>query len=235
VLTRAAEAGVDRVVVPAFDIGSWEKVLELSKLRGIYPALGLHPWMAHEGLDAGSLRRAISGSRSVAIGEIGLDFKTGSPGREVQIAVFREQLDLALELDLPVILHCRGAFEELAAILEEEKYRGKLRGVLHAFTRGPELAERFLALGLFLAFGGAVTRPGAKRARRSAGTVPADRMLLETDAPSIGMEGLEPHQVEPAHAARVARSIAELRGVGLEAVIMATTANAERLFGLHES
>ncbi|MBN2608259.1 MAG: TatD family hydrolase [Candidatus Fermentibacteraceae bacterium] len=235
VLRRALEAGVDRVVVPAFDTGSRERVMGLSRHPGVFPALGLHPWKADEDLDIPALGQELESSVSVAVGEIGLDFKLDTPGREVQIAVFRAQLDLALELDLPVILHCRGAFEEMASILSDERYRGMIRGVVHAFTRGTELAGRFLGLGLHLAFGGAVTRPGAKRARRSAAVVPMDRMLLETDSPSIGMYGLEPEEVEPAHIGRVAGAIAGLRGISLDETARITTVNAERLFGLHGS
>ncbi len=235
VLRRALEAGVDRVIVPAFDKGSWEQVRELSGHPGVFPALGLHPWKADEELDVTALGRELESSGCAAIGEIGLDFKVGPPGREVQIAVFRAQLDLALELELPVILHCRGAFEEMVSILSGERYRGKIRGVMHAFTRGTELAARFLDLGLYLAFGGAVTRPRAERARRSAAFTALDRILLETDAPSIGMDGLEPEEVEPAHVRRVALSVAGLRGISLDEAARITTANAERLFGLNGS
>jgi TatD DNase family protein len=232
VLRRAAASGVDRVVVPSFDMGSWSEVRELSRQPGVYPALGLHPWNAGSGLDIHRLRTGLSGLEPVAIGEIGLDFKIPDASRQIQVRVFRSQLDLALEMDLPVILHCRGAFDEMAAILEEDAYRGRLRGVLHAYTRSPQTAGRFLALGFYLAFGGGVTRSRAGRARRSASVVPLDRILLETDAPSIGMEGLEPDQVEPAHIVRVAETIAALRGMDPAEIASLTTANAELLFGL---
>lgn len=232
VLRRAAESGVDRIVVPSFDMASWSEVKELSRQPGVYPAMGLHPWNAEGGLDIHRLRTVLSGLEPVAIGEIGLDFKIPNVTRRMQVQVFRSQLDLALEMDLPVILHCRGAFDEMAAILEEDAYRGRLRGVLHAYTRGPETADRFLALGFYMAFGGGVTRPRARRARASASVVPLDRILLETDAPSIGMEGLEPGQVEPAHVVRVAEAIAVLRGMDPLEIESLTTASAERLFGL---
>lgn len=231
VLRRAAGSGVRRVVVPAFDLESWEQVIELAEHPSVFPALGLHPWMADQDLDTARLRELLEKCGAVAIGEIGLDTKV-DVSMEVQMDVFLRQLELALEIDLPVILHCRGAFEEMASIMGGERFRGRLRGVLHAFTRSTELAERFVDLGLYLAFGGAVTRPGAKRARTSAAAAPADRILLETDAPSIGMDGLEPDQVEPAHVLSVARSLAELRGVAVEDVALQTTRNAERLFGL---
>lgn len=232
VLRRARRAGVGRVVVPAYDTCSWDPVASLSSRPGVYSALGLHPWAAAEGLDVVTLKERLQSSGAVAVGEIGLDFKVESPSPEVQLDVFRSQLDLALEMDLPVILHCRGAFEEMLSVFSAEPFAGRLRGVVHAFTRGPFLAGRFLDLGFHLAFGGAVTRPRAGRTRRSAAIVPLERMLIETDSPSIGMEGLPPSRVEPADAVRVATALAEIRGDDFEAIARSTSANAERLFGL---
>jgi TatD DNase family protein len=103
---------------------------------------------------------------------------------------------------------------------------------VHAFSRGPELARRLVDLGLHIAFGGAVTRPKAKRARRAAVAVPDDRILLETDAPSIGLEGVPAEAVEPLHVAAVAETLAALRGTTPAAVAEQTTANARRLFGV---
>lgn len=233
VLSRAVETGVTMVVVPAFDTASWSQVRELCRTTGVFPALGLHPWKAAEGLDLKTLRQELEDTGAVAVGEIGLDSKVDPPALELQSRVLTDQLDLALEMDLPVILHCRGCFDEMISILSKERYRGRLRGVMHAYSRSPQLARRLLDLGLYLAFGGAVTRPRAERARRSAATVPMDRILLETDAPSIGMEGINPESVEPAHVLRVAESVAHLRGITPEETARMTTRNAKRLFGLH--
>ncbi len=232
VLTRALQNGVRGMVVPSVEVGSWEKVRELADNKMVFPALGLHPWYADEKLDIGMLEKLLIETDSVAIGEIGLDFKIENPIKTVQITVFRTQLDLAAELDLPVILHCRGAFDEMLSILSEKEYDGRIKGVIHAFTRGPQLAKRFLELGFYLAFGGGVTRPRAKRARKSAANVPLNRILLETDAPSIGMDGIEPERVEPADVAKVAKSLALLRGVSFEEVAVNTTSNARKLFGI---
>lgn len=232
VLHRARAANVTRLIVPSVEAESWDQVRALGKKPGIYPALGIHPWSADEELDTQKLKNALTASLSVAVGEIGLDYKIERPDRDIQKGIFRQQLDVALELDLPVILHCRGAFEEILSILSEDSYRGNISGVIHAFSRGTQLARQFLDLGFFLAFGGAVTRFRARRARNSAVFTPSDRMLLETDAPSIGMDGLAQDEVEPAHVIKVANAIAELRKTNVEDIAGITWANACKLFGI---
>ncbi len=168
--------------------------------------------------------------RAVAIGEIGLDTKISASGLPQQLPLLERQLALAVDLDLPVILHCRGAFEELLTAVA--RHRGRLRGVLHAFSRGPELAGRVALAGLHVALGGAVTRGRAQQVRRAAQTTNLDRLLLETDAPSIGLEDIPPEQTEPRHVREVAQAVAALRGEAVGVIAAATTANAAALFGL---
>lgn len=253
VLARAAAAGVTRVVVPAYDTPSWEELARLSELPGVAVASGLHPWLAHDlraqvaGLEGAAaagipnpdqaldrlihhLAARAAACAPVAIGEIGLDTKIPTSGLPQQLPLLERQLALAADLDLPVILHCRGAFEELLAAIA--RHRGRLRGVLHAFSRGPELAARFVDAGMHIALGGAVTREQAKQVRRAAQTVPLDRLVLETDAPWIGLDGVLPEQAEPRHVLDVALAVAAIRGESPEAIAAATTASAAALFGL---
>jgi TatD DNase family protein len=232
VLIRAGLACVERMLVPAVDIASWDDIRALTDLPGVFAAYGLHPWDAAIGLDVNRLRDTLSGAGGIAIGEIGLDSKADGSPMVLQEQVFISQLELALEMDLPVVLHCRGAFDEMLSILSEPPFRGRIRGVVHAFSKGPELARRFLDLGLLISFGGAVTRPGARRAHESAAFVPEDRFLLETDAPSIGLEGVEPGDAEPAHVALVALAMASVRNSAVEEVAEASWRNACRLLGL---
>jgi len=229
VLARAAAAGVTDVVVPAYDVASWNPIAVMAARPTVHPAYGLHPWVADQPLDLDALAERLR-SGAAAVGEIGLDFKIPSPDRGTQIAVCRDQVALAVEMDLPVILHNRGAFAEMIDILAV--FRGRLRGVVHAFSRGSELARRFLDLDLHLAFGGAVTRPRAKQARRSAVVCPGDRLLLETDSPSIGLEDVPPERTEPRHVRDIAAALAELRGTDPESIARITTGNARRLFRL---
>jgi len=230
VLGRASNTGVRAIVVPCTDSASWGRVAELSRYSMVYPAFGIHPWEAGQGLDEDYLKLMVVEHGAVAIGEIGLDSKVKTPDRETQLDIFRRQLILARELKLPVILHCRGAFEDMIRIIKEIPLSAG--GVLHAFTRSPEMGKRMIELGLHLAFGGALTRPGARRTRESASSLPMDRFLLETDAPAIGMDGIPPEKVEPAHVIRVAAAMSELRGIPLKDVERITTFNALELFGI---
>jgi len=237
VLTRAAARGVTRVIVPSYDEPSWLEVTAVATLPNVYPAYGLHPWAAHEVPPGGQLTdyqkrlaAQLSSNFHVAIGEIGLDTKIEANTIEDQLPVLETQLALAVDLDLPVIVHCRGAFEELLTAVNV--HGGKLRGVLHAYSRGPELAERFISAGLHIAFGGAVTRDRARRVRKAAARLPLDKIVLETDAPSIGLEGVLPAETEPGHVRDIAEAVAELRHETLDTIAEVTTANAVRLFHL---
>jgi TatD DNase family protein len=230
VLRRADAVAVRGFVVPSYDRASLEAVRALSRGKpGVHAAYGLHPWVASEELDVPLLEMLLRDG-GVAVGEIGLDYALPDHDRARQRAVLERQLDLACALGLPAILHCRKAEEDLLDLVRARA--PSLRGIVHAFSRGPELAERYLEAGLHIAFGGAITRPRAERARRSAALVPIDRILLETDSPSIGLEGIPAVETEPRHVATIARTLAALRGVTLEEVARATTANASALFGI---
>jgi TatD DNase family protein len=237
VLVRAADKGVLQVIVPSYDESTWPEVAALGGGQYVFAAFGLHPWVAHEVPPGGPLKGfadrlavQLAAHQPVAIGEIGLDTKIGECGLAEQLPVLEVQLGLAVDLGLPVILHCRGAFEELLTAVN--KHGGKLRGVLHAYSRGPELAERFIAAGLHIAFGGAVTRDRAKRVRQAAASLPLDKIVLETDAPSIGLDGVLPTDTEPGHVRDIAEAVAVIRNEPLETIAEVTTANACRLFSL---
>ncbi|MBU8871791.1 MAG: TatD family hydrolase [Gemmatimonadales bacterium] len=170
----------------------------------------------------------------IAIGEIGLDYKIdiagGQPGPELQRLVLRTQLELAVDNNLPVILHCRGAFEELLG--EIKRFAGRLRGVLHAYSRGSDPAVHFINAGLHIGLGGAITRDRAKRVRLAATNLPLDKIVLETDAPYIGLDGVLPVDTEPGHVRDVAEALATLRCDTIETIAEVTTNNARELFQL---
>ncbi len=254
VWVRAGKAGVHEVVVPAFDLESWGAIRDLGRLEGVHPALGLHPSVANQVATGGSPRTEDTAgpeeavvaptlaefrdrlatdlveSQAVAVGEIGLDFIIERPTPPEQLAILMPQLELAVDLDLPVILHCRKGWEMLVAALQP--FAGRIRGVLHAYTRNPVLARPFLKCGIFVGFGGAITRPRAERSRRSAEVLPLDRILLETDAPLTGLDGVDPERTEPRHVLDVAETLARIRKISIEQIAEVTTNNTRELFRL---
>ena len=226
VLSRSTEAGVQRLIVPSVDRESIRRTVTLGSIPGIQIALGIHPWQAEEIFAAGFLMESLNASGACAVGEIGLDWKSPVV-RERQMEVFTSQLRVALEMNLPVILHCRNAYEEMLTALKDYP----VKGVIHAWSRSPELMERFLDAGLVISFGGAVTRPGARNALRSAAAVPSDRFVLETDAPSIGLRNVPSGESEPAHIVQVLGAMAEIRQEEPETLSEKAWRNSVRLFG----
>ncbi|MBP7867978.1 MAG: TatD family hydrolase [Acidobacteria bacterium] len=231
VVERARQAGVTACVVPSYDPESFSRTRALAEAfpAVVLPAFGIHPWWAHrfhEAPDLAETLRAVPAS--VAVGEIGLDFYPDCPPPGAQLACFRRQLAVAAEFGLPALVHCRKAFDALYETLRT--LRGTPPVVLHSFGGGPEWMARFLDLGVSIAFSGSVTRATARKYHRCAERVPADRLLLETDAPSIATETTVASDVEPAHTAEVAAAVARLRGVAVEDVARHATTNALRLF-----
>jgi len=231
VLDRARRAGVTQFVVPAYDRVSLSRTLELARLHPgvVFPAFGLHPWYLKDGGLEG-LEGYLNLQETVAVGEVGLDLAPGTAPVEVQERAFVAQLDMAVERGLPVLVHCRKAHERMLNILGA--YRGKATAVLHSFSGSAEMMERFLDIGCYISFSGSVTRDRAKKYHRCARLVPAERFLLETDAPSIATQTTVASLVEPMHTCEVAEKVAELRGVSLEELCRISTENARRLFGL---
>lgn len=231
VLDRARREGVVQFVVPAYDRPSLSRTLELARrFPGVvFPAFGIHPWYLEDGGLEG-LEGYLSLQETVAVGEVGLDLAPGMAPVEAQEGALVAQLDMAVERGLPVLVHCRKAHERMFNILGA--YRGKVTVVLHSFSGSAEVMERFLDLGCYISFSGSVTRQGAKKYHRCARLVPAERFLLETDAPSIATQTTVASLVEPLHTREVAVKVAELRGVSLEEVCRLSTGNARRLFGL---
>ena len=235
ILCRAQVAGVSRFMVPGYDLASSRSACRLAKSHpAITAAIGLHPgWINSAGMKKGFSPepfRLLARLRApAAIGEIGLDYALDDFSVDLQARVLRAQLELAALLALPVIIHCRRAFEPLYLILRE--FPG-VTGVIHAYGGGPQMVEKFLALGYYIGFGGGVTRPQARKVRETALMVPLDRILLETDAPYIGSHTVAKGESEPKDVPAAARALAELRQLSLEEIAALTTTNTERLFKL---
>ena len=230
---RALAFGVTRQIVPAIDADGWPKLKQVcEQFTGLYPVYGLHPMYlsAHRKQHLDELRLWIQRERPVAVGECGLDFFVEGLDAEVQHQYFDAQLQLAREFDLPVIVHARRAVD---AVIASIRRIGGLRGVIHSFPGSKQQAEQLHDLGFLLGIGGPVTYERAKRLRNVVATVPMDQLLLETDSPDQPNAAHRGQRNEPANMVEVLNVLSDLRGMTREDLASATTANAERLFGLH--
>jgi len=223
--------GAARVLTCGSDLPDSRAALALAREYGyVYAACGVHPHEA-SGFDdrsIGELRALLQDERCVALGEIGLDYHYDFSPREVQRDCFARQLELARELDMPVIIHDREAHEDTLKLLQE--YRP--RGVVHCFSGGREFAREILALGLYIGLGGAVTFRNAKKPVEVAAYVPLDCLLLETDAPYMAPEPHRGRRCDSTHIAYTAERIAGIRGMDTQELIDACHENGKRLFGI---
>lgn len=235
VTARARAAGVVAQVVPAITAASWPTLRQVCRQApGLFPAYGLHPVFLAEHDPAHLLQLGdwIERERPCAIGECGLDFFIDGLDRERQQHYFAGQLELARQFDLPVIVHARRAVDAVIAAIRRV---GGLRGVVHSFSGSPQQAAQLHDQGFLLGLGGPVTYPRAQRLHRLVGEIPLTQLLLETDAPDQPDAGIRGQRNEPARLREIAAHVASLRGITVEELAAATTANAQRLFGLPAS
>jgi len=243
VLRRAKESGVIAVIDPGCDLASSRRAVGNAKrFEGVYAAVGFHPSRAAE-LDERALRELRKLARHekvVAIGEVGLDlYRYGDIGLDIQLDALRRQLELAAELGLPCIVHCREgrdveppgpAFEALLRLLSEEF--PEIKGVMHCFSGTAELALKFVELGWMIGITGVVTFPNARRTQRVAMEVAMGALLIETDSPYLAPLPMRGRTCEPWMVKFVAQKVASLKGASVEELGRKTTENARRLFNL---
>jgi TatD DNase family protein len=232
-LRRAEEAGVTRSIVIGYDMPSSEQAVALAEAHPgtLFAVVGVHPHDARHWNEeaAARLRELAEKPGVVAIGEIGLDFYHDFSPREDQYRAFRAQMALARELEMPVVIHCRDAYPETLEILEAEQV-GTVGGVMHCWAGTVAEAQRTVSLGMKLGLGGTLTFKNAEEVRASACAVPAEALLVETDAPYLAPMPYRGKRNEPAYVRLVAEKLAELRSLSLEATAALTTVNAEQLF-----
>jgi len=232
VLARARAAGVERIVVVGTDVATSRAAFELcAGGSGLFPTAGIHPHDAASADDAAreAIRELCSREECVAVGETGLDFFKEFSPREAQRACFRWQLELARELDKPVVVHSRDAHEATVELLRSVP---GVRGVMHCYTMGAAELPAYLELGFFVSFSGVVTYPKNEANREAAREVPLERLVVETDCPYLAPQGRRGQRNEPAFVLGVLEELARVRGVALESLAEASSANAARLFGL---
>jgi TatD DNase family protein len=234
-IARAEAVGVTGFLLAGVHPDGWRHEVELSRVHpGVRIAYGVHPQLVregHAGTMVDALARALDGElpRPVAVGEIGLDGSDEHAGcLAEQEVLFVRQLELARAHDLPVLLHVLKAHPRALELLAEHP----VRGLLHSCSASADLVQRYLALGLHVSFAGTVTNEGARRIRAAAASVPLERLLVETDAPFQTPHALRPARNEPAFLVEIVRAVAQIKGLPETAIAEATTANAQRLFGM---
>lgn len=239
VVERAMAAGIKTILnVGTGDPHSnaFERAIDFGNSRDcIYTAIGTHPHDARhydEAAEEKTKHLIQQNRRVIAWGEIGLDFHYDNSPRQSQIEVFGRQLRSASELQLPVVIHTREAEVETIEILSREFRNANRRGVFHCFSGSLELAKAALELGFLISFSGIVTFKKAEDLRAVAKYVPLDHLLIETDCPFLSPIPFRGRRNEPAHVIEVARCVAQVRGMDLEDLGQATTANFTRLFNL---
>ncbi|MHB1109917.1 MAG: TatD family hydrolase, partial [Devosia sp.] len=230
---RAAAAGVDGMVTISTWVDKFASIAAIAEAyENVWCSVGTHPHNAdHEfHIHTDDLVRLSEHKKCVAIGEAGLDYFYDNAPRQAQAVGLRRHISAARMTGLPLIVHARAADDDMIAILEQEAEQGSFPFVLHCFTAGPELAKRGLALGGYVSFSGIVTFKNAGELRQIAKSIPADRYLVETDAPYLAPIPHRGAPNEPSFVRHTAERLAEIRGVSLERLAEETTANFGRLF-----
>ncbi|MBW4828416.1 MAG: TatD family hydrolase [Clostridiaceae bacterium] len=225
---------ISLVINVGADVSSSIKSVKLADgYENVYAAVGVHPHSAKEMDDStiDVLRAFAKRDKVVAIGEIGLDFHYDNSPRNIQRKWFIEQIKLAKELDMPIIVHSRDADQETFDILKEEADE-RLRGVLHCYSGSAEMAKDYIDLGFYISLAGPVTFKNARKPKEVAKVVPIDKLLIETDSPYLTPEPHRGKRNEPLYVRHVASMIAELRGMDFEDVGRITSENTKRLFNI---
>ena len=236
VVQRAQNQGVTTIITVGSTLEASEAAIKLAeKYECVYAAAGIHPHDA-DGADAATLktiRELLEHPRVVAVGEMGLDYHRDYSPREKQREVFREQIRMARDAELPIIVHSREAHPETMRILEEENAR-EVKGIMHCFSGDMKLAEKCIGMGLLVSFAGPLTYPNARKLQSVASSLHLDNTVVETDCPYLSPQAVRGKRNEPAYVLHVAQKLAELQGLTPEDVARVTTLNVHRLLGVGE-
>ena len=233
IVARAEAAGIGRIVTISTRVRRIDALLAVTaRFPNVYCSVGTHPHQADEedGISADELIALAQHSKVVALGEAGLDYFYEHGSRDAQARGFRTHIAAARATGLPLVIHTREADEDCGHILEKETAKGAFRAVLHCYTGGRELAMKAVALGLYIGFTGILTFKKSDALRELAAELPADRILVETDAPYLAPGKFRGKRNEPSYVVETAKVLAETRGVSLEEVSRQTTENFFRLF-----
>jgi TatD DNase family protein len=233
IVARADAAGVKRIVTISTRVRRLDALLDITeRFPDVYCSVGTHPHNADEedGISSGELIELTKNPKVVALGEAGLDYFYQHGSREAQERGFRAHIAAARATGLPLVIHTREADDDCGRILEDEMAKGSFRAVLHCYTGGRELAMKAIALGLSISFTGILTFKKSQALRDLAAELPADRIMVETDAPYLAPGKFRGKRNEPSYVVEIAKVLAEVRGVTLEEISRQTTENFFRLF-----
>jgi len=232
VIKRAQQAGVKRIITVGTTVSDCEKALSIAgRYEAVYAAVGIHPHEVKSIHDKtyDDLKRLAKSDKIVAFGEIGLDFFRNLSPRDIQVKRFSEQLDLAQELELPIIIHDREAHKETLSMLRG--WQGK-RGVIHCFSGDYKMANACIDMGFYISIPGAVTFGKSEKLQDVIRRIPLSSLLVETDAPYLTPHPNRGKRNEPAYVIHTARKVAEIKGLSFEQVADASSRNANALFGI---
>lgn len=228
VIADARSAGVNGFVMPAVHPGNWNRIAEIAaEYVTVMPAYGVHPMHAACVDDALLERLHSVMHQGVAIGETGLDAEY-AVSMQLQEIAFREQLKLAVSAGLPVLIHCRGAFQRTLQVLKEEKVQ-QVGGIMHAFSGSVEMAREFIRLGLMISISGVVTRPNAKRCANLVRELPLQHLVVETDAPDLPPERYQGRANQPAWLIETVNAMASIKGVSPQVIAEQCTLNSRAI------
>ena len=232
VLNRAFNSGLKYILEVGCEPPLWDKVAELSKQEKIYSMFGLHPQDADKFNEElfNKLKSLLSDKKCVAVGEIGLDYHYEGYDKQLQKELFVKQINLALEINKPICVHCRDAYDDMVEIFKTFKQLPK--GVIHCFSGSYEQAKVVVDMGFLIGIDGPCTYPKSNKLKRVIENVPLDKILVETDCPYLAPQLYRGTRNEPSYVVEVAKKIAEVKCVPFEDVCNITTNNTIKLYNL---
>jgi TatD DNase family protein len=232
VVQAASDAKVDKLLCVSVTLKDFPAMVEKTQaFNNVLLSCGMHPLNQEDEVNIDQLRKLSDNTNVIAIGETGLDYHYAPETKELQLDSFKKHIQVALELNKPLIIHTRSAQQDTLDLLRSED-AGKVGGILHCFTETWEMAEQAIALGFYISFSGIVTFKNADALREVAKRVPDDKFLIETDAPYLAPVPHRGKENQPAYVVEVAKHLASIRGQSIETIAKLSTDNFNRLFKL---
>ena len=232
VIERASQNGISDIIIPGVSTNNWEKIRALcNQNTSLHPCYGLHPYWVnqHNESDLKKLEQFIDNNPCVAIGECGLDYRPEQANKTKQLYFFEAQLDIALNKNIPVVIHSVRATED---VIQQLKKRPKLKGMIHSYSGSLEQALQLIEMGFYISLGGAITYSRANKLRNIASKIPITSLLIETDAPDQPDASHQHERNEPSYLIEVLNVLCKLRNETKNEIMLQTTTNAKTLFRL---